>query len=79
MLLPFISDSSLLLVVLISFVAVVVAQVLQRIIYPTDHGIDTSLPESTRIREKAAVPLSIDSDDDQVASVDHGKVSASTL
>ena len=76
--LPFISDSSLLLVVLIFLVAVVVAQVLQRI-YPTDHGIDTSLRESTRSYEKAAVPLSIDSDDDQVASVDHGKVSASTL
>ena len=79
MLLPFISDSSLLFVVLLSLVAVVVAPVLQRIIYPTDHSIDRSLRESTRIRGKAAVPLSMDSDDDQVASVDHGKVSASTL
>ena len=79
MLLPFISVSSLLLVVLLSLGAVVVALVLQRIIYPTYQTIDTSLREPTRIREKAAVPLATGSDDDQVASVDHGKVSASTL
>ena len=79
MLLPFISVSSLLVVVSLSLGAVVVALVLQRIIYPTDHSIDTSLREPTRNREKAAVPLATDSDDDHVASVHHGKVSASTL
>ena len=57
----------------------VLAVVLQGIIYPTDSSIDTSLCERTRIREKAAVPLATDSDNDQVTSVELLKVSASTL
>ena len=44
---------------------VVLAVVLQETRYPTD-SIDTSLREPTPIREKAAVPLAADSDDDQV-------------
>ena len=68
-----------LLVVLLCVGTVLLAVVLQRIIYTTDCSIDTSLREPTRIREKAAVPLATDSDDDQVTSVELLKVSASTL
>ena len=64
-----------LLVVLLCVGTVVLAVALQGIIYPTDDSIDTSLREPTRIREKAAVPLSTDSDDDQVTSVELLKVS----
>ena len=62
------------LVVLLSVSAVVVvlAIVLPKIIYPTDH-------EPTPIREKAAVLLATYSDDDQVTSSELRKVSASTL
>ena len=68
-----------LLVVLLCVGTVVLAVVLQGIIYPTDHSIDTSLREPIRIRDRAAVPLATDSDDDQVTSVELLKVSASTL
>ena len=68
-----------LLVVLLCVGTVVLAVVLQRITYTTDHSIDTSHREPTRIREKAAVPLATDSDADQVTSVELLKVSASTL
>ena len=62
------------LVVLLSSVGTVgvVLAILHEIIYPTDH-------EPTPIREKAAVPLATDSDDDQVTSSELRKVSASTL
>ena len=79
MLLQFISVLIVLLVVLLSLGAVVIAVVLQRIVYPTDHSIDTSLREPTRIRDKATVPLATDTDDDQVTSVELLKVCASTL
>ena len=68
-----------LLVALLCVGTAVLAVVLQGIIYPTDSSIDTSLREPTRIREKAAVPLATDSDNDQVTSVELLKVSASTL
>ncbi|XP_062521528.1 uncharacterized protein LOC134196429 isoform X2 [Corticium candelabrum] len=57
------------LVVLLSVSAVVVvlAIVLSKIIYPTDH-------EPTPIREKAAVPLATDSDNDQVTFVELRKI-----
>ncbi|XP_062523844.1 uncharacterized protein LOC134198454 [Corticium candelabrum] len=63
-----------LLVVLLCVGTVLLAVVLQRIIYTTDCSIDTSLREPTRIREKAAVPLATDSDDDQVTSVELLKI-----
>ena len=68
-----------LLVVLLCVGIVVLAVVLQGIRYPTVHSIDTSLREPTRIREKAAVSLATNSDDDQITSVELLKVSASTL
>ena len=67
------------LVVLLCVGSAVLAVILQGIIYLTDYSIDTSLREPTRIREKAAVPLATDSDNDQVTSVELLKVSASTL
>ena len=69
MLLPFISVPILLLVFLLSLGIAVIAVVVSGIIYPTDDSIDTSLCAPTRIREKAAVPLAMDSDDDQVTSL----------
>ena len=68
-----------LLVVLLCVGIVVLAVVLQGIRFPTVYSIDTSLPEPTRIREKAAVSLATHLDDDQITSVELLKVSASTL
>ena len=75
-------QSCVLLAVLLSVGSLLgIAVVLQEIRYPTDRSIDTSLRAPTRIRERAAVhvPLSTDSDDDQVTSAELLKVSALTL